>query len=49
MDKCDCCGAVMKYKRIGTTYLYACEECREAAMHALGRTVTAIQISMRKQ
>lgn len=46
-DKCDCCGCAMKYKRIGARYLFACEECRPVAMSKLGKTVTAIQISMR--
>jgi hypothetical protein len=43
-NKCDCCGATMKYKRISPTYLYACDDCRPAAMKALGATVTAIAI-----
>lgn len=45
MDKCDCCGCAMKYRRTGPTYLFACQDCRTEAMKALGRTVSAIQIS----
>lgn len=44
MDKCDCCGCLMKYRRIGPNYLYACDDCRGEAMKALGVTVSAIAI-----
>jgi hypothetical protein len=44
MDKCDCCGCAMKYRRISPRYLYACRACRPAAMDALGVTVSAIAI-----
>lgn len=47
VDVCDCCGSPMKYHRISPSYLLACQECRDEAMRRLGRTVTAIQISMR--
>lgn len=47
MDKCDCCGCEMKYKRLGKP-LYACEDCREKAVHELGRTTSYVQISIAK-
>lgn len=43
-DKCDCCGREMKYRRIGPTYLYACQDCRGKAIKELGRSVSAIAI-----
>lgn len=44
IDKCDCCGCVMKYRRINPRYMYACDDCRGEAMKALGVTVSAIAI-----
>lgn len=48
MEKCDCCGCEMKYKRLNTTALYACDDCRPVAYAKLGKEVSSIHISIKK-
>lgn len=52
MDTCDCCACLMKHKRLGErrpSFLFVCDDCRDAGMKRLGRDgVTALQVGIKQ-